>query len=463
MPRENPMVTDDSGVKRAEQVNRWLELAPSPPPLAAGKTWHVFLSYRSANRSWVLHLYDALRSVGFQVFLDQLEIAAGDSLVRRLNNALTSSQSGVIVWSTLYEDSTWCQAEYDTMEALRNDRSAGFRFVVAKLRDANLPALVKKDVFVDFSDYPGGPQGGELLKLMYGIVGKPLPDKVLRAAQLIDERTSEALTRIAAAKQIGNVQGLVALAKEGGDVWQASPLLYCAAAEALIEQAQYDRALEILALSTQFKHAIRPIQLNALAFARKAKLALRRAASGQLSESEATAARAQADALLGSAQQQLAELETLGHRDPETLGIFARTWMDRFEITGQRVYLEKSRNLYQRAFELNDTDYYTGINAAAKSVLLGDLELARRLAQKVEALIGTEPLAKDYWKTATVAEVQLIQGNFERAAVIYRAAVIEGPEATASHASSRGQAELLLERLNAAPEARAKVFRAFEL
>ena len=33
-----------------------------------------------------------------------------------------------------------------------------------------------------------------------------------------------------------------------------------------------------------------------------------------------------------------------------------------------------SRDLYARAFELNDDDYYTGINAAAKSVLLGGLE-----------------------------------------------------------------------------------------
>src|SRR6188768_1946384 len=100
----------DVASNRESQVNDWLALAPKVPQLGNGQHWHVFLSYRSLNRTWVLHLYDALRTAGFTVFVDQLEIAAGDSLARRLNNALTGSQSGVIVWSTHYNDSEWCQS-----------------------------------------------------------------------------------------------------------------------------------------------------------------------------------------------------------------------------------------------------------------------------------------------------------------------------------------------------------------
>src|SRR5262245_31470103 len=129
--------------EQADQVVKWLELAPKPPAVAAGSQWHVFISYRSINRSWVLHLYDALRSARFDVFLDQLEIAAGDSLTSRLNDALKRSQSGVIVWSTSFEDSEWCLSEYAAMEALRKDKARKFRFVVAKLGTAELPPLVK--------------------------------------------------------------------------------------------------------------------------------------------------------------------------------------------------------------------------------------------------------------------------------------------------------------------------------
>lgn len=45
-------------------ADNWLDLAPKPPPLPAEKLWHVFISYRSVNRLWVLALYDVLHSLG---------------------------------------------------------------------------------------------------------------------------------------------------------------------------------------------------------------------------------------------------------------------------------------------------------------------------------------------------------------------------------------------------------------
>lgn len=64
--------------------------------------------------------------------------------------------------------------------------------------------------------------------------------------------------------------------------------------------------------------------------------------------------------------------------------------MDRYNLTGKLAFLEKSRNLYKLAFELDPKDYYAGINAATKSVLLGDLKLGSDLATQVEALVGRE-------------------------------------------------------------------------
>jgi hypothetical protein len=448
---------------RESQVSDWLALAPQVPQLANGQQWHVFLSYRSVNRTWVLHLYDALRTAGFAVFVDQLEIAAGDSLARRLNNALTSSQSGVIVWSTHYGDSEWCQSEYESMEALRT--GGKFRFVVVKLSAAvDLPPLVKKDVYVDFSDYPDGPQGGELLKLMYGLLAKPLPAQVLLAAQAIDEQTKRSLASIRGAKAIGNVKKLMEVAAVGGSAWQASPLLYSATADALIEMDECDRALEVLKFAAlSFPNAVRPIQLRALAFARKAKRAAKRANDPALQEAERTVAREEAVALLNDAQQGLAELVDMDHRDPETLGIFARTWMDKYALTNVRAYLAKSRDLYALAFKLNDDDYYTGINAAAKSLFLGERKEAAEYASRVEALVGVGPISGDYWKTATVAEAQLLQSHFDQAAKLYRAAVVDAATVSGSHASTRGQAELILAELDAPAEVRSKVLQSFVL
>lgn len=442
---------------------QWRKLAPNPPAPGTGEQWHVFLSYRSVNRTWVLHLYDAFEMLGFKVFLDQLEIPAGSSLAGRLNAALESSRSGVIIWSTSYADSEWCMAEYETMEALKREKR-GFHFVVVKLQETKLPPLVKKAVYCDFTDYPDGPQGGELLRLMYGVLGQALPKEALLQAQALDEATKEAAAQIQAAKEIGNAAELERLATADGMAWQTSPLLYSITADALIALKRYDAALSILAeAGRRFQKAIRPVQLKALALARKGQLELARSSDQKLSEDDRRTARRESERLLMEAQQQLSVLYKKDHRDPETLGILARTWMDRYELTQERAYLEKSRDLYALAFKLTDTDYYTGINAAAKSVLLGELDVAASYAKPVEVLVGAEAVPGDYWKTATVAECQLIQRNFDRAAVLYRKAVTDSPTSLGSHDSTRGQAQRLLQHLQPPPEAAEKILAAFKV
>ena len=90
------------------------------------------------------------------------------------------------------------------------------------------------------------------------------------------------------------------------------------------------------------------------------------------------------------------------------MGIYARTWMDRYQVSGDVNDLEQSRTYYAEAFEKAQDDFYTGVNAAAKSVFLGsedDLAKAVEYAQKVESIIGNKPHPGDYWKTATVAEI----------------------------------------------------------
>jgi hypothetical protein len=79
----------------------------------------------------------------------------------------------------------------------------------------------------------------------------------------------------------------------------------------------------------------------------------------------------------------------------------------------------------------------------------------------VQELVGDDPVPGDYWKTATVAEVQLLQGNFDDAARLYEAAVLAAPLEHGSHESSHGQARLLLAALGATDEQKAKIAAAF--
>src|SRR5262249_13628471 len=140
-------------------VNEWLKHAPPPRPLGPGEKWHVFLSYRSVNRAWVLNLYDVLRHQGYQCFIDQCVLKAGDPLAARLQEGLNASQAGILIWSQATADSAWVANEYATLENL-SIKKKGFCFVPITLDRSDLPSFPANRIYLDFSSYPDGPNGG---------------------------------------------------------------------------------------------------------------------------------------------------------------------------------------------------------------------------------------------------------------------------------------------------------------
>jgi hypothetical protein len=85
--------------------DQWLQFAPKPPELTGDQKWHVFLSYRSVHRPWVIQLYDVLRHLGFEVFLDQYVLAASSTLISGLADGLEKSASGILVSRPATQDS----------------------------------------------------------------------------------------------------------------------------------------------------------------------------------------------------------------------------------------------------------------------------------------------------------------------------------------------------------------------
>jgi hypothetical protein len=421
--------------------DEWTKFAPKPRELTEDDQWNIFLSYRSVSRTWVLNLYDVLRELGHKVFLDQCVLKVGDELTTRLEEALRTSQAGILIWSKATRDSDWVRREYQVMERQATWKS-GFQFVPVKLDESAFPDFADNRIFLDFSTYPDGPNGGELLRLLHAVVGTPLSEAAAHFANEQDEAALVAAARIGAAIKNRYPERLVQLFEEDGLPWQTSAALGCKAAEGLTKLDRNDEALQMLEkLEQRFPKAVRPKQLRALALARRGR-----------------------DNDLMHAQEILGELYQRGERDPETLGIYARTWMDRYAKSGDLNDLKQSRDLYVEAFDAAQDDYYTGINAAAKSVLLGgdeDLERAAAYARQVQEIVGTTPHPGEYWMTATVAEVFLIQKQYEEAGRLYEAAVATARSETASHRSTWIQACRLMEKLQPTAEARALVRKPF--
>jgi len=425
----------------AQSLDNWFKLAPPPRPLKGDQQWNVFLSYRSVDRAWTLNLYDVLTRHGHKVFIDQTALVAGSQLMTRLQDALQNSQSGVLIWSTATSDSKWVANEYQVLNQMAMD-DPNFFFVPVRLDSAKLPPMVATRVFLDFSSYPDGPNGGDLLRLLHGIVGQSLSREAADFALKLDEAARQAADDVNAAIFNRDPDQLIELFGASGLAWQTSAALACKAAEGLIRLKRNDDAIKMLeAIESQFPRAIRPKQLHALALARRG-----------------------AGDDLRNAQRMLGALYQDGQRDPETLGIYGRTWMDRYNKSKDPSDLQQSRDLYAEAFQRAPDDYYTGINAAAKSVLLGtpdDIALGAKLADQVQAIVGTDPVSGDYWKTATIAEVSLLKKDYANAARLYKAAVAMARAETGSHESSWKQACLEMKQLQPTADERAMVRAAF--
>ena len=312
----------------------------------------------------------------------------------------------------------------------------GFRYVIARIDELEISGLAAAKLWIDFSKQREGPAGSGLLSLLYGLKGQPLPPAAVKLVAEVDAQMRDGLLSVKAARRAGDADALVALAETDDMAWTGSPMLICSVAEGLIAMNKTAEAIKVLdRVEAAFPKALRPKQLRGLALAR----------SGQTME----------------AQLLLGQLYAAGEIDPETLGILARTWMDRYTQSGDRSFLLKSRDLYRQAFEVFPSDYYTGINAASKSLLAGEKETAAQLAVRVQKIVGDKPVADDYWMTSTAAELQLLQARYPEAAALYRAAVVMAPGDKASHELTHAQATLLSQALGASDEQRALIDAAF--
>src|SRR5688572_913743 len=78
--------------------------------------YDVFISFNSADRAWAQSLAKRLRRTRyvrehFRVFLDEWEIRAGESIPKKISEALQSSERILMVLTPEWVRSEWCQLE----------------------------------------------------------------------------------------------------------------------------------------------------------------------------------------------------------------------------------------------------------------------------------------------------------------------------------------------------------------
>ena len=154
----------------------------------------------------------------------------------------------------------------------------------------------------------------------------------------------------------------------------------------------------------------------------------------------------------------LAGLVAEGHRDEETVGMFARTFKDLWGAARHpgeaRRYLEQALHWYSEAHRLSG-GYWSGINAATMALLLDDQAQAASLARHVRDLClrrkSAAPLSDGYWVVATLGEAALILGERGAAADWYREAAAAHQHGIGDLVATRRNARLILRHQRADP------------
>jgi hypothetical protein len=423
--------------QQVELLQRWLQHAPKPPPRGTN-SYDAFISYRSSDRAWAMALYDVLKLAKWDAFLDQYDLVPGANLGKSLAEALEASSSGVILWSSRTKDSDWCSNERDAMRAMKGQPGSTFQYLFAKLDAEPLPLFARNDLYVDFEESPEGPRGVNLLKVMCGMRGIPLDPDAVVMAQQVDEDAKQSMFHILGAIEAGNAGRLLEIGTSAQPGVLASPGPVLSAAQGLIRMGSYDAARQVLQHAlAHFPKSVRAKQLEGLALRRLKKYQ--------------------------EAIDVLSELKAAGHQDPETMGILAAAWDGLYQESGKKLHLRKSRELYRAAFQSGPKDYYTGINAASKSLFLGETAEAARLASEVSPLVAGATDGEDLWAACTLGEVYLLQKNLDAAAAQYQKVIDKHPSATGDLAGTRQQAQRICAALGLSPEESAKVLVPFQL
>jgi hypothetical protein len=111
----------------------------------------IFLSHNHRDKAFVRRLGIDLQRLGANVWLDDSEIGLGDSIVARVQHALTSADYVAVILSPHSVQSKWVQRELEV--ALNQELKTGeTKILPLLLSDCSIPAFLEGRMYADFRD-----------------------------------------------------------------------------------------------------------------------------------------------------------------------------------------------------------------------------------------------------------------------------------------------------------------------
>jgi tetratricopeptide (TPR) repeat protein len=134
VPTETPMVDKEPAMMK--------NMPPEERP-------RVFVSHSSEDKRFVQRLVEDLKSRGLPVWLDEVELEAGNSIIEKISKGLRDTDYLVIVLSQASVQSLWVRAELNAA-LMRQFSGKGTIVLPAIIEDCEIPALLQDRKYADF-------------------------------------------------------------------------------------------------------------------------------------------------------------------------------------------------------------------------------------------------------------------------------------------------------------------------
>jgi hypothetical protein len=120
------------------------------------KPQQVFISYAYDDKAVAQRVADTLRGAGLRAWFDEWELLQGDSIVNRIEQAVSVSDLLLVLLSPHSVKSRWVQNELNAAFA-HELRSRAITVIPALIEDCEIPVLLADRVYLDLrSDFEGG-------------------------------------------------------------------------------------------------------------------------------------------------------------------------------------------------------------------------------------------------------------------------------------------------------------------
>lgn len=112
------------------------------------KSKKLFLSYSNEDKQVALHLANKLKNAGLNVWFDAWGLKVGDTIVERIDEAVSASDVLLVLMSKTSVNSHWVQLELEAFLGRQlNDRAV--TIIPILLEDCNIPPLLANKKYLD--------------------------------------------------------------------------------------------------------------------------------------------------------------------------------------------------------------------------------------------------------------------------------------------------------------------------